>query len=65
MYKVNLPSSNSGHLGWKVRKIRTFQSFLLLRDVNLMLKIEPFTFTTRKLDNVEAPAEQRRYFTMC
>ncbi len=31
-------SSSNGHLDWKVRKISTFRSFLLLDDVNMMLR---------------------------
>lgn len=41
-------SSSRGHLGWKYDKIRVFQSYLCLRDVNMMLKIEPATFPTPK-----------------
>ena len=45
------------HLDRKVRKNNAFLSFLLFRDVNLMFKIEPFTFTTRKSNNIEIPVE--------
>ena len=38
----------TGHLDWKPDKIRVFQSFLYLCDVNMMLKIEPATFPTPK-----------------
>lgn len=41
-------SSNSGYLDWKPDKIRVFQSFLYLCDVNMMLKIEPAIFPTPK-----------------
>ena len=41
-------SSNNGHLDWKPDKIRVFQSFLYVCDVNMMLKIEPATFPTPK-----------------
>ena len=35
-------SSNSGHLDWKVRKIGTFQSFFLLREIVLRLILKHF-----------------------
>ena len=41
-------SSNRGHLAWKSDKIRVFQSFSYVCDVNMMLKIEPATFPTLK-----------------
>ena len=43
-------SSNSGHLDWKSREIRVFQSFSLLCDVNMMLKMEPATFSIQNRD---------------
>lgn len=43
-------SSNSGYLDWKPDKIRVFQSFLYLCDVNMMLKMEPATFSIQNRD---------------
>ena len=40
-------SSNSGHLGWKSRKIRGFQSFCFVRDTNMTLKNRVRTFAAR------------------
>ena len=48
-----MSSSNNGHLDWKACKIRVFQSFYILRDVNMMLKIRARTFLTRSFAEVE------------
>lgn len=48
-------SLNRGHLDWKPDKIRVFQSFLYLCDVNMMLKIElekhKRTFVLKNIEN--------------
>ncbi len=44
----NTPGSNSGHLDWEPDKMGSFRSFLYLRDVNVMLKIEPAAFPASK-----------------
>ena len=51
------PSSNSGHLGWKVRKIGTFQSFFLLREIVLRFIFEHFPCIPRKENLIEIPVE--------
>lgn len=50
-------SSNSGHLGWKVRKIGAFQPLFLLREIVLRFIFEHFPCIPRKENLIEIPVE--------
>ena len=52
----------SGHLDWKVRKIGIFQSFFLLRDVNMMLRKQVCTFLTFKSPHLKILSEYGSIF---
>ena len=46
-------SSNSGHLDWKACKIRVFQSFLLLREIDMRCGIKLLSIYSTVADLVE------------
>ena len=62
MNKRNLPSLNSGHLDWRVRKIGIFQSVFVPCDVNMMLRKQVRTFLTFKLSHLKILPEYGSIF---